>query len=365
VYYVPESCLEPLEQAQRAFAALDGSEIPMNLNVLLPASLREDCALKFTPEGSIEQDLSGLLNLGNGFQIFAFPTIHRVASQGYCITRSEKGRLLPEFGHLTAEELKELRRAGTKLTSPSRQTLQLAYTGDTTMSGLLEGSPITLSAVLRVPVLIMEMTYLDEDPERAQKWGHVHLAEFLRESHRFSNEHIVFVHISERYQPHTKALSILRAAVPEQLQPRISVALRSFGASEDLTPLLSARTIYFRMIAEAGVGNSRKNDSGQRFHPGQARSQGSNLLEQASVMQSQQQQKQLSRRRVLGPSSLPSEAINTAWKKAGGTVLVPSAESYADPLKAGRSSGEKSPKVPRSAIVGPLCSPCDPGRPPG
>lgn len=389
-YYVPESCREPLEQAQRAFATLDGSEIPMNLRVLSPpSSAGGESPLTVSPDGSLEGDVSSgsAVALGNGFQAFAFPTMHRVPSQGYCVVRAEKGRLLPQFAHMSPEELQQRRSAGQQITGPSRHTLQLAYTGDTTLSGLLDGSHLTASVVVQVPVLIMEMTYLDGEPDRAAKWGHIHLTEFLQQAHRFRNEHIVFVHISERYQPYTKALSILRAAVPPELQPRISVALRSFGAQEDLTPLLPPRAQYRRMLAEAGVAVSY----GRR--------------EKSQSHESEQQQQHRPRRRIIGTSPSSSSARSShfappgdavSWPKPGGsggggggtnagrglvhgdkssdagdTVLMRSTVSYAAVLgnrgrvqsAHGSSSTKTKPSGTEEVPLAPLCAPCPPPPP--
>jgi hypothetical protein len=184
----------------------------------------------------------------------------------------------------------------------------------------------------------------------------VHLAEFLRESHRFHNEHIVFVHISERYQPHTKALSILRSAIPEQLQPRISVALRSFGASEDLTPLLPPRTLYRRMIAEAGVAKASHERGKGDLSEYAARAQSADGCSDRSNPRGQSSVTQRSRRRVLGPSPPPPAAPNTAPNRAtGGPVLVRSAVSYTAAL--GVSDG-RGAMTRASTVVASMCTPC-------
>lgn len=170
------------------------------------------------------------------FRVFAFPTTHRVPSQGYCIALKHRGDLLPEYADADPSSFKKLRKAGIE---PFHvfETCELCYTGDTIFSALLVPG---LEFIFTVPILIMEMTYLDGDRTKAALRGHIHLDDFLENEHLFRNEKIIFMHLSEKYQPHTRALRILRERVPAYLHHRVGVCLRSFGADEDITYLFSS-----------------------------------------------------------------------------------------------------------------------------
>ena len=181
----------------------------------------------------------------NQFRVFAFPTVHRVPSQGYCIVMKHKGELLPEYAGAEPSSFKRLRKAGVE---PFRtfETCELAYTGDTTFAALLEPG---LEFIFTVPVLIVEMTYLDGDRTKATDRGHIHLDDFLEHEHLFQNQHIIFVHLSEKYKPHTRALRLLRERVPGYLHHRVGVCLRSFGASEDISYLFPTDERASRVVS--------------------------------------------------------------------------------------------------------------------
>lgn len=212
-YYVPESCVSDLSVAKAAFESLDGHAISMDIT-----------AMKVGDTVELPQ---------SQFRVFAFPTVHRVPSQGYCIVMKHKGELLPEYAGAEPSSFKRLRKAGVE---PFRtfETCELAYTGDTTFAALLEPG---LEFIFTVPVLVVEMTYLDGDRSKATDRGHIHLDDFLEHEHLFQNQHIIFVHLSEKYKPHTRALRILRERIPGYLHHRVGVCLRSFGASEDISYL--------------------------------------------------------------------------------------------------------------------------------
>lgn len=227
-YFVPESCLDALQTAKRGFDELDGRPIDMKLSPMRPGAS---------------------VSLGQDFRVFAFPTVHRVPSQGYCIVKRNR-RLLEEFRGADHVEFRRLRAAGI-VTHEESDSYELAYTGDTTIATFLNPD---LSFLLRVPVLIVEMTYLDGDRVKASTFGHMHLDEFLEHERLFQNAYIIFVHISEKYRPHTRALRLLREKIPAYLHARIGVALRGLGAHEDVTELLDRRSFSRRRAEEEDTG---------------------------------------------------------------------------------------------------------------
>ena len=72
------------------------------------------------------------------------------------------------------------------------------YTGDTTLSGLLQYD--SSAFIFRSHTLIIEVTYLDGEKAKAEKYGHVHIEDIVENAHLFYEvEHLVFVHLSQKY----------------------------------------------------------------------------------------------------------------------------------------------------------------------
>ena len=184
------------------------------------------------------------------YKVFAFPTMHRVPSQGYGVTHRKVGGLLPSYRDLSKEEIANLRRQGIEVTLIEEKT-ELVYTGDTVLSGLLLPD---LRFVLEAELLLMEMTYLDGDLVRAGSYGHVHLDEFVAAHDMFRNRQIIFVHLSAKYFP-SKAINLFRSKIPESLLEVCAVGLRSFGYREAVTLLATSQAV------ELTLGNKKRDMS--------------------------------------------------------------------------------------------------------
>jgi ribonuclease Z len=211
-YYVPDNCVEPLLDVKRSYEIMEGKEIPMNvvgINMFTPVTINEN------------------------YKVFCFPTSHRVTSQGYGIIRRKRGGLLPEFASCSREEIKIFKSQNIEVVSVTEST-ELIYTGDTVMKGLLLPD---FDFVLRAEILLIEMTYLDGEPSRALKYGHIHLQDFLDNYQLFRNRQIIFMHLSAKYHRPEYVVSLLRSKIPPECLPRCYVALRSFGYTDSITPL--------------------------------------------------------------------------------------------------------------------------------
>ena len=240
VYYVPTESVGPLDEARAAFSKMDGKDIPMNIVPIKP--------------GDIVKVNSNLI-------VKVFQTIHRVPSQGYALYRRTNGGLLPEYAHLPGKEIGELRKMGVVVTSDTIETLELVYTGDTVFEGLIQPCA---EFIFEAPILIMELTYLDGERQRAIDRGHIHLQDVVENCHKFNNQQIIFVHISERYGPHGKALMMLRDGLPSDLLSRSLVSLRSFGSGEHLTQIANIDWNKRRADVGWGWGRAVGNMSQQR-----------------------------------------------------------------------------------------------------
>jgi ribonuclease BN (tRNA processing enzyme) len=206
-YYMPENCIEPIQAVKDAFERLDGREIPMILSPISPGM-------------SVE--------ITSSIKVLAFPTMHRVPSQGYAVyTSSKSNKLKEEYRHLDRIQIKELIKSGVDAFQPHVDVLELCYTGDTIFEGLL--SPQS-SFIFNAPLLIMELTYLDGDPQKAETWGHVHINDVISQSQVFRNQQILFVHLSQKYNPYSRAVTLLKRNLPEHILVIAAVSLYSFGS---------------------------------------------------------------------------------------------------------------------------------------
>jgi ribonuclease Z len=211
-YYVPLSCLDGLVQAKQAFEILEGKEIPMKIVGIAP---------------------NEPVQIMKSYKVFAFPTTHRVPSQGYSIVHCQHGALLPSYLHYTPQQLSSLHKQQIP-TNSVIETVEVVYTGDTIFSALL--SP-DLSFVFTAEILLIEMTYLDGDRQKVAKHCHVHLDDFIEHIDMFRNRQIIFMHLSSRYGTGYRVLDTLRRRLPEKILTKCAVGLKCFGFNQSVTPL--------------------------------------------------------------------------------------------------------------------------------
>ena len=66
------------------------------------------------------------------------------------------------------------------------------------MSGLTQYD--SSAFIFRAHTLIIEVTYLDGEMGKAEKYGHIHIEDIVQNAHLFAEvEHLVFVHLSQKY----------------------------------------------------------------------------------------------------------------------------------------------------------------------
>ena len=141
----------------------------------------------------------------------AYKTIHGVPSQAYVISRIKK-QLREEYHELEGKEIGALVKQGIEVNVEKEDAI-LAYTGDTTIEGILQHSEL-----LQTQILIMECTYivLDDNknttdtPEEAKKRGHIHETNIHENAKSFKNKHILLCHFSPRYQRSDIMTSVAR-----------------------------------------------------------------------------------------------------------------------------------------------------------
>ncbi len=160
------------------------------------------------------------VRIGKDYVVQSFPTLHRVASQGYVVSKLKKS-LKPEYKNFSHEQLRALREKGQDLNALQPQGI-FAFTGDTQIEFLD-------SFTTPVDVLFMETTFIDElrDVEAARKWGHIHLDEWKDRIDEIPARKIVLIHLSSRYTT-KRAQEVLAEKIDKKFQGKVELFPRPF-----------------------------------------------------------------------------------------------------------------------------------------
>jgi ribonuclease Z len=193
--------------------------------VVMPAEIVDDltaalAALSRLQRWPLQIEAIGMspgdeLPLRGDLRVRAVKTFHPVPSLGYVLVR-RIAKLKPALAGLPGPEIAARRRAGEDVTDYDDR-LELAYATDT-LASALDHAP----ELLQARVLIVECTFLDErkSVDGARAGCHIHLDEIIERAHRFANEHVVLMHVSQIYRPDEVA-AVLDARVPPELRRRI------------------------------------------------------------------------------------------------------------------------------------------------
>ena len=159
--------------------------------------------------------ISGRTRVRKDRLVQAFPTNHRIKSQGYVVV-DERKRLKPEYQGLPGQELGRLRREGVVFEEIFTVPM-VAFTGDTRATIYDEDI-----LALKAKVLIVECTFLDDvTVEEARKKGHTHISELAARADRFVDVGaLVLTHFSKRYSNADIEAAI--ATLPESLREKTS-----------------------------------------------------------------------------------------------------------------------------------------------
>ncbi len=198
--YIPKEIEEDIHQLLKIYQKLENFEYKFHL---IPVP--QNCFIEVTKNISLK----------------AFPTVHRILSQGYTIYEKTK-KLKQEYLNLNKNEILSLRLNNVELTEENYTPI-ISFSGDTQIEYVLENEDVRKSKIL-----FLECTYLDEkrDIQKARKWGHLHLDEIIQHANVFENEKIVLMHFSKRYSP-KEITEIVNQKLPKALQEKIVCFLPS------------------------------------------------------------------------------------------------------------------------------------------
>ena len=196
--YMPAETIEPMQKILRLFTRLDRGRMPCELLAIAPGE-----------EVEISRELI----------VSACATRHTLPSLGYVVW-DRRRKLKPEFQHLSGEQIRDLRLAGTEVTAEVRQPL-VAYLGDSSPPGL-DDNP----AMYEAKVLICEMTFVapEHRKDKIHKFGHMHIDDLIERRERFKNELIIAAHLSTRYHANTVRNAVAKA-LPDMLGGRLHLWL--------------------------------------------------------------------------------------------------------------------------------------------
>ncbi|PAA88019.1 hypothetical protein BOX15_Mlig003964g5 [Macrostomum lignano] len=239
-YYVPEHLVQPLIDIARLFSVVHGDEDEDNeggsakLSTKDKKSKKEDATVAdgaSAEAGSDEIKIYGKivaatpgddLQLSKNLRIRPFATDHRVPSIG-CLVYCKRSQLLPKYAGLPGAELAELARNGEQLRE-ARWEPAIGYTGDTRFTVLACPPEPDL---LKVRLLVCELTYVEGPTDTAEKYGHCHLHDFSSRANLFDNVgQLLFVHFSRRHSP-DQVINAVLTSLPEELRSKVYCGLNA------------------------------------------------------------------------------------------------------------------------------------------
>jgi ribonuclease Z len=146
------------------------------------------------PMGSEIVDVTAepIREVGKDLHVHALPTVHRVPSVGYVLVQTRR-KLKQEYLGLPGKELAQLKK--TVDITNNTETPLFAYTGDTTIEGVLQHDWF-----LTAEVLVTECTFIDDtvDEKTAIERGHIHLDQLVEHQDEFQGI-LVLTHFSPRF----------------------------------------------------------------------------------------------------------------------------------------------------------------------
>ena len=134
--------------------------------------------------------------LRGNYYFKAFPSFHRVPSNGYTIFEKTR-KLKQEFQHLPGHQIATLKKERDDLFYENYSP-RITFSGDTKIEFILEHPLVRQSHIL-----FLECTYVDEARtiEQTRFWGHIHLDEIIKNADAFDDVQKLYLnHRHEDFQ---------------------------------------------------------------------------------------------------------------------------------------------------------------------
>uniref|UniRef100_A0A1I8F7R7 Lactamase_B domain-containing protein n=1 Tax=Macrostomum lignano TaxID=282301 RepID=A0A1I8F7R7_9PLAT len=276
-YYVPEHLVQPLIDIARLFSVVHGDEDEDNeggsakLSTKDKKSKKEDATVADGASAEAGTATPGDdLQLSKNLRIRPFATDHRVPSIG-CLVYCKRSQLLPKYAGLPGAELAELARNGEQLRE-ARWEPAIGYTGDTRFTVLACPPEPDL---LKVRLLVCELTYVEGPTDTAEKYGHCHLHDFSSRANLFDNVgQLLFVHFSRRHSP-DQVINAVLTSLPEELRSKSTADSMLCGSNRHPAHFAARVDSVLELLETTGcravlqgVGTASQGMRGQDFASG-------------------------------------------------------------------------------------------------
>lgn len=197
--------------------------VPPHLVENLMAVTKANCAMAETTDALEDVNilpfgLDETVSLPNNYYMRAFPTVHRIPSQGYILYKQTK-KLKQQYVGQSSAAIAELHRDNVPI-HDIIATAEVAFTGDTMIEVFLNPPNPDL---LRVKLLIVEATFIDhsekaDNIQKAREFGHIHLQEISDNAHLFRDvKYILLIHFSTKYSAEYIQQFVSTSIAPELL----------------------------------------------------------------------------------------------------------------------------------------------------
>lgn len=221
---MPEVIRQKVEQAKVAMEALDGYERQSPMKIV-----------GVQPGDEVELPIRGLF-----CRVFA-ASHASCPAVGYVIGSRHTSVLKSEYRGLDKREIRKLVTSGVSVKTDPREELEVAYTGDTSVEGLLARnedefkgkSTLYLQQAFQCRMLLCEATFLDDSKKAKDlslERGHLHIQDIARvlQEREFpsGDRQVVLMHISGRYGARG-AMDHIAEALPSTLASHCLVAISS------------------------------------------------------------------------------------------------------------------------------------------
>lgn len=169
-----------------------------------------------------------------------FGVSHTCPAVGYVILSRHGPVLKPEYCGLDKVKIRELVTSGVAVKTEPRDQFEVAYSGDTSIEGLLppanseENNALYLQQAFQCKMFLCEATFLDDSKKAkdlSAKRGHMHVQDIAQvlDEYKFprdSEQQVALLHISGRYSA-KGALDHLADSLPRNVASRCLVAISS------------------------------------------------------------------------------------------------------------------------------------------
>jgi ribonuclease Z len=196
VIYMPEYSVPTVQRILKSFSRLDRGHLPCDLIGVVPGD-----------EIALSREL--VVTVGQ--------TKHTIPSLCF-IVWERRNKLKPQYSHLSGDEIRDLKIAGTEITDELRFPI-VGYSGDTAPEGL-DNNP----DLYKAKILITELTFIapSHRKDKIHKHGHMHLDDLIERRQQFQNEIIVAGHVSTRYTG-KQAQRAVAKRIPDMFDGRLHV----------------------------------------------------------------------------------------------------------------------------------------------